>query len=142
MEDFEKFSEITINEHVESKRVKKRYYQAIEETKFLVVVPMIITLIFTVLFLLFLAQEEHDLSICFLVLTIISIITYFICKAIRENKISFYKELYRIARRNDQIRYDEKIRYLERKRLDLRFDNVFNKKNVKETINYSDELDK
>lgn len=142
MEEFEKFSEITINEHVESKRVKKRYYQAIEETKVLIIVPVLLIILFAICFIIFLSQEEETASICFLVLTIISVITFFICRAIRENKISFYRELYRIARRNDQIRYDEKIRYLERKRLDIRFDNVFNKKNVKETISYSDELEK
>lgn len=141
MENIDKFSEITINEHVETKRVKKRYDKALEEIRALIIIPLIFVIIFVACSFIFMDYDEQSVFICFIVLSAVSIIILYICAKIRNSKIAIYRELYRIARRNDEIRYDEKIRYLERKRLDMRFDNIFNKQNVKQTLKYPENLD-
>ena len=51
-----------------------------------------------------------------------------------------YFKLVRTAKKNDRIRYEEKIRFNERKRLEQNNDEKITRAKVKETIKYVEEI--
>lgn len=136
----EKFDEITMRENVESKNVAKRYHEALDDTRAMVLIPLVFFIISIIAFIASLAGGDIYTVDIFLIFAIISFVILMVCRRIRKNKIAFYEDLYRVARKNDAIRHDEKVRYLERKRLEQKYNNSFNAKNIKETLDYPKEL--
>ena len=70
------------------------------------------------------------LGLCYL-LFIVGLIVFFVL-------LRPYSKLLRQAKRNDRIRYEEKIRYNERKRLELCDNQEISRKAVEETIREED----
>ena len=68
------------------------------------------------------------------------IVGLLIGKNVREEKVAIYRQVYYRAKKNDDIRYDEKIRFMERKRLEQEYDNDKNEENLKKTIDGPDPL--
>lgn len=136
----EKFDEITMKENVESNKVSEYYHKALDDTRYLIAIPLIFFIISSFVMLILLSYDDNTKAEVFCVFAILSFIAMIICKVIRSKKISFYKELYKIAKKNDAIRHDEKVRHFERKRLEQKYNNEFNIKNIQETLNHPKEL--
>lgn len=119
-----KYSEVTMNEFVESTKAKQLYEKEKEETFYLISIPGFILLFSIVLTIVGFLFDQSVLFLISIIFVFVSFISLFVCRKIRETKISKYREIYKLAKRNDDIRYDEKIRFMERKRLEKEFENL------------------
>lgn len=142
--DFESVqSQVTMKEYVESKAAKSLYEKMLYKTRLLVTIPAIIFAIMVIAFV-YEMQSTNNLGTItvttsntktLLILCVISFVALVVCLGIRAKKLEPYRELYKIARENDDIRHDEKVRYLEVKRLEsTNYINENSKENIKATI--------
>jgi len=142
--DFESVqSQVTMKEYVESKAAKGLYEKMLHKTQLLVTIPAIIFAIMLIAFI-YEMQATNNLGTItvttsntktLLIMCMISLVALVVCLSIRAKKLEPYRELYKIARENDNIRHDEKIRYLEVKRLEsTKYINDNSIDNIKSTI--------
>lgn len=81
-------------------------------------------------------EPNLPFTIFFAVFTIISIIAFVVCLCIYINKIAIFKKLLKIAKINDRIRHEERIREKERQRIraGLHMQKI-NTEDIQKTIN-------
>lgn len=141
------YSSVTMNEFVESKKAKKLFNAELAHTSWYVGVPIIVMLIGIVIaFIAFIFMQSEFFMTLLLVgvgILLVGAISWKIGHAKREAAVGPYRELYKRARKNDEIRFDEKIRFLERKRLEQEhFENKNTKENIKKTLKGPGKLEK
>lgn len=113
-----KINNITINDECELKEAQKLLSKAYCKYSFLVIIHILSLVSGFLLIGYTLLTKQIDINFIYIIFGIslfaISYITFYIYK----NKLKPYHELVKIAKRNDQIRIEEKIRYKERQRLE------------------------
>lgn len=135
---------ITLMDKVETKEAEKIYYEQKQKYNLLLIIPILCFFLFFILTVIQsnkevrdgyqMVNENPELFTFFQVMTIISIMITILCFFIYKEKMRPYKELLQVARLNDKIRHEEKIRFRERKRLEKENKTRYTTEELKETI--------
>ena len=130
-------TEVTMKEYVESKTAKSLYEKMLNKTRMFVVIPLVVfaIMVFALLYENQAVNRSSSNINVILALCILSFVALAVCIGIRAKKLEPYRELYKLARENDEVRHNEKVRYLERERLSTKsFNNENNIDNIKQTL--------
>ena len=128
--DEKKFNDITLDEHVESEKARELYNEMSSRYSALylfILVPLI-------LFVIFFVSNKYVFTTASIVALAGFGVTLVIIAAVVASLLEPYREIYKRALKNDEIRYDEKIRFLERKRLESEYNNKNSRKNIKKSL--------
>ena len=121
---------ITLKDSTETREAKKLKNSKIRAFIAIPIVPLAIAIILLICINSSPKYQNESmfvgLGLCYL-LFIVGLIVFFVL-------LRPYSKLLRQAKRNDRIRYEEKIRYNERKRLELCDNQEISRKAVEETI--------
>lgn len=125
---------ITLKDSTETREAKKLKNSKIRAFIAIPIVPLAIAIILLICINSSTKYQNESmfvgLGLCYL-LFIVGLIVFFVL-------LRPYSKLLRQAKRNDRIRYEEKIRYNERKRLELCDNQEISRKAVEETIREED----
>lgn len=125
--------DITLKEEPETKEAKKLYKEHKTKYCFIVIIPLVLFIIFFLIVMSYqlngIPEEKIYLIICLGISFLILIISLFIYFA----KMRPFRKLLKIAKENDNIRHIERIKYRERKRLELEDKNEYTLKELKQT---------
>lgn len=110
---------ITLMDEVETKEAEEIYEKFRVKYSLIMVVPILLFFISTVGLILKITEPaKYAIALnTMIILTIISLIVFIIGIAVYKNFMKPYEKLLEIAKLNDKIRHEEKIRDRERKRL-------------------------
>ena len=138
---------ITLMEKVETLEAKEYYHKSKLKNCWFYIIPALLCVLFLILTILKAQEierivaksviyEERDfvdlmIFICLMFVFFVSTIFGFIIYCC---KIKPYRQLLVVAKFNDKIRHEEKIRYNERKRLEMGQKSVYTVKDVSETV--------
>ena len=131
MEEKNLYDEVTVNEHIESKKVQEMYEDAKKYARKYVLYAFLSFLIGTTMATIFTLCGSFIIGLITFFIGIIFIVVF--AEKYKEY-LAPYQKVYEIALKNDAIRYDEKIRFLERKRLEIAYNNDNSIENLKESI--------
>lgn len=121
-------NKITLIDELETKSAQKLLNMKLEQFRKIYFIPLIILIVSSVITI---ATNYNDIMLYILFLSIlafvVSLISYFII-------IRPYVKLLKLAKFNDKIRHEEKIRFKERKRMEnVKTENA-NRKNIQNSI--------
>lgn len=139
---------ITLMEKVETTEAEGYYYKNKIKNCFFYIIPLLLFILFLVLTIIesqktiniktsqgiLIEKQNMDKYITFMSLMFVFLITTFLGFIIYRQKMKPYRELLAIAKLNDRIRHEEKIRNNERKRLESEHKNIYTTKEISETI--------
>ena len=139
---------ITLMDKVETLEAEGYYYKNKLKYSFFYIIPVLLFVLFLVLTIIesqktvsikvsngiLIEKQNMDKYITFMSLMYSSIILTVLGFSIYRHKMKPYRDLLAIAKLNDKIRHEEKIRTNERKRLETEQKNVYTTKEISETI--------
>lgn len=136
MEQKIKVKNITLMDEIETKEAEELYEIHHRKYSSFIAIPVLLLILFTALTISFGIKTTIDKTslIIFCVLSGISMLAVIAGISNYINKIKPYKKLLQIAKLNDRIRHEEKIRFKERKRLELNPEENYSSKDVDKTI--------
>jgi len=140
---------ITLMEKVETQEAEGYYYKNKFKYCFFYIIPAMLFFLFLVLTIIeaqkvvnitttngiLIEKQNMDRYITFMSLMFTSILVTLLGIAIYRHKMKPYRELLTIAKLNDRIRHEEKIRNNERKRLEVEKKRTYTKKDISDTLN-------
>lgn len=121
---------ITMKENIETKEAKKLKNNKVKKFIAIPIVPLILAIIFAIINF----ADTRYTQLSLMILMYICILLFFIGLIVFFILMTPYFQLIRTAKKNDKIRYEEKIRFNERKRLEQNNDETITRAKVKETI--------
>ena len=121
---------ITMKENIETEEAKKLKNNKVKKFIAIPIVPLILAIIFAIINF----ADTRYTQLPLMILMYICILLFFIGLIVFFILVAPYFQLVRTAKKNDRIRYEEKIRFNERKRLEQNNDEKITRKKVKETI--------
>lgn len=139
---------ITLMEKVETTEAEGYYYKNKLKYSFFYIIPALLFFLFLVLTIIesqktvnikvsnsiLIEKQNMDRYITFMSLMCAFIVFTILGFAIYRHKMKPYRELLTIAKLNDKIRHEEKIRNNERKRLETEQRNIYTTKEISDTI--------
>ena len=145
---------ITLMEKVETEEAECYYYKNKSKYCFLYIIPALLFILFLVLTIIesqktvnintsngiLIEKQNMDRYITFMSLMFSFFVITFIGFAIYRYKMKPYKELLAIAKLNDRIRHEEKIRNNERKRLKTEQKSIYTIKDISDTLKQQKKL--
>ena len=135
-------------EKVETVEAEGHYYKNKLKYCFFYIIPIIFFLLFLILTIvesqkvvniktsngILIEKQNMDRYITFMSLMFIFFVAIFLGFIIYRRKMKPYRELLAIAKLNDRIRHEEKIRNNERKRLETEQKNMYTAKEISDTM--------
>lgn len=145
---------ITLMEKVETLEAEGYYYKNKLKYCFFYIIPAILFLLFLILTIvesqkivninttkgILIEKQNMDRYITFMSLMFTFLAFTFLGFAIYRHKMKPYRDLLAIAKLNDRIRHEEKIRNNERKRLETEQKNTYTTKDISDTIKQQKKL--
>lgn len=121
-------NKITMIDELETKSAQKLLNMKLDQFKIVYLIPLIILIISLVIAI---ATNYNDIILFILFLSLLAFALSLLCYFII---IRPYVKLLKLAKFNDKIRHEEKIRFKERKRMENIKNENANRENVKNSI--------
>ena len=130
--------DITLMDEVETEEAVRLKKEAKVKYIWLFIAPLIVYIAFWFPTCCFFPNRYTIGYVC-LVIEIISLIAFLVGLIVYIKKIRPYKKLLKIAKNNDRIRYEERVRMKERRRLEQEGDREYTSRDVDKTVKKYDE---
>ena len=125
---------ITMQENIETKEAKKLKNNKVKKFIAIPIVPFILFIISIIVLTNNIKNTTEQQVITYIIFSCICYFLFIVGLIVFFVLMKPYFKLVRTAKKNDKIRYEEKIRFNERKRLEQNNDETITRAKVKETI--------
>lgn len=139
---------ITLMDKVETLEAEGYYYKNKSKYCFFYIIPALLFILFLVLTIIeaqkvvniktsngiLIEKQNMDKYIAFMSIMFAFVVMTVLGFVIYRHKMKPFRELLAIAKLNDRIRHEEKIRNNERKRLETELNKIYTVKDISETI--------
>lgn len=125
---------ITMQENIETEEAKKLKNNKVKKFIAIPIVPFILFIISIIVLTNNIKNTTEQQVITYIIFSCICYFLFIVGLIVFFILMKPYFKLVRTAKKNDRIRYEEKIRFNERKRLEQNNDEKITRKKVKETI--------